>query len=155
MHPYLIRSIRGPHGEILRENSPQIVRRVISPSTASALTEILIKVVEVGTGKNAAVPGYVVAGKTGTSQKIEGKTGGYSHRKVVASFVGFVPAHSPQLAILVTIDEPKVGSWGGTLAAPVFAEVAREALHYLKMRSSAGGTFKVAAEKVNEAVQTN
>lgn len=155
MHPYVVASIRGPHGEILRENAPQVLRRVISPATASTLTDILTKVVENGSGKNAAIPGFAVAGKTGTAQKLEGKTGEYSHHKVVASFVGFVPAQSPRLAILVTIDEPKVGSWGGTLAAPVFAEVAKESLQYLEMRPSAGSASKIAGDKVNEAARAN
>jgi len=150
MHPYLIRSIRGPHGEIVRENSPQLVRRVISSSTASKLTHILVKAVEEGTGKNAAVPGYRVAGKTGTSQKIDRRTGQYSHDQVIASFLGFIPARSPQLAILVTIDEPKVSSWGGTLAAPVFAEAARESLHYLRMRPSEGEPFPGTVRRSHE-----
>jgi cell division protein FtsI (penicillin-binding protein 3) len=155
MRPYVIKSIRGPYGEILRETSPRIVRRTISPATASTLTDILEKVVERGTGKNAAVPGYRLAGKTGTSQKLERSTGGYSHQKVVASFVGFVPVHAPRLAILVTIDEPKVGSWGGTLAAPVFAEVAEEALHYLEMRPSDGNALIVRGKKANEVAGLN
>jgi len=96
-----------------------------------------------------------LAGKTGTSQKLERSTGGYSHQKVVASFVGFVPAHAPRLAILVTIDEPKVGSWGGTLAAPVFAEVAEEALHYLEMRPSDGNVLIVRGKKANEVAGLN
>ena len=155
MHPYVVASIRGPHGEILRENAPQVLRRVISLATASTLTDILTKVVENGSGKNAAIPGFAVAGKTGTAQKLEGKTGEYSHHKVVASFVGFVPAQSPRLAILVTIDEPKVGSWGGTLAAPVFAEVAKESLQYLEMRPSAGSASLIAGDKVNEAARAD
>jgi len=155
MRPYLIKGIRGPYGEILRETSPRIVHRTISPATASTLTDILEKVVEDGTGKNAAIPGYKVAGKTGTSQKLERSTGGYSHHKVVASFVGFVPAHAPRLAILVTIDEPKVGSWGGALAAPVFAEVAEEALHYLGMRPSEGNALAVGGKKVDAVAGLN
>jgi len=155
MRPYLIKGIRGPYGEILRETSPRIVHRTISPATASTLTDILEKVVEDGTGKNAAIPGYKVAGKTGTSQKLERSTGGYSHHKVVASFAGFVPAHAPRLAILVTIDEPKVGSWGGALAAPVFAEVAEEALHYLGMRPSEGNALAVGGKKVDAVAGLN
>jgi cell division protein FtsI (penicillin-binding protein 3) len=138
MRPYLIQTIRGPHGEIIRESSPQIIRRSISPATASTMTDMLIQVVQQGTGRNAAIPGYTVAGKTGTSQKLEGRTGGYSHSKVVASFAGFVPAHSPRLAVLVTIDEPKIGSWGGTLAAPVFAEVAQQSMLHLETRFREG-----------------
>ena len=155
MRPYLIKGIRGPYGEILRETSPRVVSRVISPATASTLTNILEKVVEKGTGKNAAIPGYKVAGKTGTSQKLERSTGGYSHHKVVASFAGFVPAHAPRLAVLVTIDEPKVGSWGGALAAPVFAEVAEEALHYLEMRPSDGNAPVTGGKKANEIAGLN
>lgn len=135
MRPSVVKCIRSPEGERIWENSPQVVRQVVSPATCSALTQILTKVVEDGTGQKAAVPGYVVAGKTGTSQKIDGKKGAYSHHKVVASFVGFVPSQSPRVAILVTIDEPKVGSWGGTLAAPIFAQVAQETMAYLSARS--------------------
>ncbi len=155
MRPYLIKGIRGPYGEILRETSPRVVRRIISPATATTLTDILERVVQKGTGTNAAIPGYRVAGKTGTSQKLERSTGGYSHHKVVASFAGFVPAHAPRLAVLVTIDEPKVGSWGGALAAPIFAEVAKEALHYLEMRPSAGNTRVVGGKKANEIAGLN
>jgi cell division protein FtsI (penicillin-binding protein 3) len=155
MHPYLIQTIRGPHGEIIRESSPQIIRRPISPATASTLTEMLTKVVKEGTGKNAAIPGYTVAGKTGTSQKIEGKTGGYSHQKVVASFVGFVPAHSARLAILVTVDEPKIGSWGGTLAAPVFAEVAQQSMLHLETQSRGGGARAVGGKRADASARAD
>jgi cell division protein FtsI (penicillin-binding protein 3) len=155
MRPYLIKSLRGPYGEILRETSPRIIRRVVSPATASMLTDILVKVVKDGTGKNAGVPGYEVAGKTGTAQKLERSTGLYSHHKVVASFAGFVPAHSPKLAILVVIDEPKVGSWGGTLAAPVFAEVAEESLHYLEMRPTKGIPITAGEKGSHEVARLN
>jgi cell division protein FtsI (penicillin-binding protein 3) len=88
-------------------------------------------VVARGTGQEAAVPGFPVAGKTGTAQKLDRETGGYSPTKVIASFVGYVPANSPRLAILVVIDEPRGTAWGGTVAAPVFREIAHEVLSYL------------------------
>ena len=88
---------------------------------------------ERGTGKPAAVEGYTVAGKTGTAQKIDRQRGGYSDREVLASFVGYVPAEAPQLALLVIIDEPKKGRWGSQAAAPVFRRIAQQALHYLQI----------------------
>jgi len=82
------------------------------------------------------VPDYAVGGKTGTAQKIDPATGRYSHRKVVASFVGTVPADAPRLVILVVIDEPETLRWGGSIAAPAFREIAREAMHYLQVPPS-------------------
>jgi cell division protein FtsI (penicillin-binding protein 3) len=90
-------------------------------------------VVEEGTGKEAALEGYSVAGKTGTAQKVDPATGRYSHQKVVASFVGAVPAEAPRLVILVLIDEPETLRWGAAIAAPTFREIAREALKYLQV----------------------
>jgi len=77
-----------------------------------------------------------VAGKTGTAQKVDPVTGRYSHQRVVASFVGAVPAESPRLVILVTIDEPEILRWGGSVAAPTFREIARDALQYLRVPPS-------------------
>jgi len=113
--------------------APQARHRVLSPQTLERINEILVGVVERGTGKQAAVEGYTVAGKTGTAQKVE--RGGYSHSKVLASFVGYVPAEVPQLAILVLIDEPQRAKWGGEAAAPVFKRVAQQALYYLQVPS--------------------
>jgi cell division protein FtsI/penicillin-binding protein 2 len=87
-------------------------------------------VVQEGSGTTAQIPGYKVAGKTGTAAKPE-PTGGYSDTRYVASFVGFVPASRPRLVVLVTVDEPKGAIWGGVVAAPVFAEIAQFALQYL------------------------
>jgi cell division protein FtsI (penicillin-binding protein 3) len=89
--------------------------------------------VERGTGQEAALSGYLVAGKTGTAQKVDRETGRYSRTKVVASFVGYVPAENPRLAILVLIDEPQRSAWGGSVAAPVFRNVAQEVLPYLEI----------------------
>jgi len=113
--------------------APQARHRVLSPQTLERINEILVGVVERGTGKQAAVEGYTVAGKTGTAQKVE--RGGYSHSKILASFAGYVPAEVPQLAILVLIDEPQRAKWGGEAAAPVFKRVAQQALYYLQIPS--------------------
>jgi cell division protein FtsI (penicillin-binding protein 3) len=88
---------------------------------------------EGGTGLNAVVDGYLVAGKTGTAQKVDPMTKCYSATKRTASFVGFVPADNPRLTILVVIDEPKTSSYGGVVAAPAFREIAHQSLCYLKV----------------------
>lgn len=113
--------------------APQARQRVLSPQTLERMNDILVGVVERGTGKQAAVEGYTVAGKTGTAQKVE--RGGYSHSKVLAAFVGYVPAEAPQLAILAIIDEPQRAKWGGEAAAPVFKRVAQQALYSLQVPS--------------------
>ena len=117
---------------------------MISPETARRLTAILVEAVERGTGKAAAVPGYTVAGKTGTAQKLDRETGLYSRTKVVASFAGFVPAEAPRLAILVVLDEPALDRWGGSSAGPAFREIAREVLGYLNVPPSPGRRVQVA-----------
>ncbi len=99
-------------------------RRVVSPQTALEMTKMLTGVVSDGTGACAAIPGYIVAGKTGTSRKAV--DGGYSHG-TMASFIGFAPAQHPRLAAIVVLDEPS-SQYGGTAAAPVFAGVMQFAL---------------------------
>ena len=136
LRPHVVRSLRTQDGGITRNVEPVVVRRVISEQTSRTLLEMLTSVVEEGTGKEAAVPGYSVAGKTGTAQKVEPATGRYSHRKIVASFVGAIPAEAPRLVILVMIDEPETMRWGGSIAAPTFREIARDAVKYLKVPPS-------------------
>jgi cell division protein FtsI/penicillin-binding protein 2 len=104
-------------------------RRVISAGVARQVLDMLRGVVVRGSGAKAAVDGYQVAGKTGTAAKPEGH--GYSRKKYVASFAGIVPASRPRLVILVAVDEPHGNIYGGTVAAPAFAEIARFALPYL------------------------
>jgi cell division protein FtsI (penicillin-binding protein 3) len=105
-------------------------RRVISEKTAGIMRDMLKQVVAPGgTGTKAAVEGYCVAGKTGTSQKID--QGGYSHSKIIASFAGFVPADDPRLAIIVLVDEPQRMRYGGEIAAPAFSRMANAMLNYL------------------------
>jgi membrane peptidoglycan carboxypeptidase len=120
---------------VVKESKPLAVRRVLQPETVDTLTEILKGVVREGTGKHAVVPGYVVAGKTGTAQKVDA-SGRYSMIDHVASFVGFVPASRPALVILVSLDTPRgARNEGGDVAAPVFARVAEQALRYLAVPS--------------------
>ena len=111
--------------------APKVVRRTVSADTAATLTSIMEQVVTDGTAKRAAISGYTVAGKTGTAQKLI--QGQYSHSDHYASFVGFVPATNPVFAIVVVIDAAKGpnGDHGGTVAAPIFKNIAEPALRYL------------------------
>lgn len=107
---------------------------VISAETAKHVTEMMVSVTEPGgTATAAAIPGYQVAGKTGTAQKIDPVTGAYSRSLHVASFVGFVPAQNPDLVALVVVDEPKGSPFGGVVAAPAFQQIAMAALSARKV----------------------
>ncbi|HZP37912.1 MAG TPA: penicillin-binding transpeptidase domain-containing protein [Methylomirabilota bacterium] len=131
MQPQIIRAVLDGQGREVRSFEPIAVRQVISPDTARTLTEMMVNVVKNGTGHNAAIPGYDVAGKTGTAQKMDPATKRYSRAPGVLSFVGFVPADDPRLAMIVLLDEPKNEKWGSEAAAPIFAAIGREALRYL------------------------
>jgi len=136
VRPHIMRMVRDREGKLLRAASLESGRRVVSSATAAALMRMMVRTVENGTGKEAALPGYVVAGKTGTAEK-PGPGGGYLPGRYVASFVGFAPVPRPRLAILVVLDEPKGAYYGGTVAAPVFREIAGRALWYLRVPPSA------------------
>ena len=133
LQPHLVERVEGG-----KRAEPER-RRVLSERTAEQITRMLRGVVEEGSGLTARVPGYRVAGKTGTAAKPE-PTGGYSTSRYVASFVGFVPASRPRLVVLVTVDEPKGVIWGGTVAGPAFAEIAQFALQYLEIPPDAPGS---------------
>lgn len=129
MNPILIKRVTTATGELVREAIPRVRRRVVSPGVARMISELLVAVTEgEGTGVEAAIDGYKVAGKTGTAQKTDPATGRYSHDRYIASFVGFVPADKPVVALAVTIDEPMVDHAGGAVAAPIFRRVAKMAL---------------------------
>jgi cell division protein FtsI/penicillin-binding protein 2 len=113
--------------------APAKRRQVVTTAVADELMVMLHNVVDEGTGTAAEIPGYTVAGKTGTAQKPDLKTGGYSTYNYVASFVGIVPASSPRLVILVTVDEPRGSIWGGVVAAPAFQQIALDCLRYLEV----------------------
>jgi cell division protein FtsI (penicillin-binding protein 3) len=136
MKPYIVSEIRDAGGRLVKQSVPQVKRRIISAQTARTLTRILEGVVTEGTGTKAAVPGFRVAGKTGTAQKIDPRTGAYSPTQFVGSFVGYVPAEDPRLAMIVVIDEPQTEAWGGAVAAPVFRRVAEQVLPYLGVTSN-------------------
>ncbi|MBO7298331.1 MAG: penicillin-binding protein 2 [Kiritimatiellae bacterium] len=132
--PYLVRQIQSPTGEIILENKKEAVGRVISEETAEIMRNLLVGVTDRsigGTGRRAKIPGYTVAGKTGTAQKVINKK--YSTTDYTASFVGFFPAENPEITILVGFDSPKPLHQGGTVAAPVFAELGKFIADYLNI----------------------
>lgn len=134
LKPKIVKSILNKNDKTKEEfQSPQIIKRVMSATVArDIMNPILIKVVTEGTGKNAMLLEYEVAGKTGTSQKPYNKGGQYSHDKYVGSFVAYAPAKNPRICVLVMINEPQNGAYyGGTVAAPVVKEIIRRSLLYL------------------------
>src|SRR5499427_4002196 len=133
MRPHIVRAVVDGQGRSVRTFEPRVVRQVITPETARVLTRMMTAVVRDGTGHNAAIPGYEVAGKTGTAQKLDPGTRRYSRAPGVLSFVGFVPADDPRLAMLVMLDEPKNEKWGSEAAAPMFSAIGREALRYMNV----------------------
>ena len=127
VQPRIVRALR--RGTTRTEVAPLDLRRVISRGTAAELTAIMEQVVERGTATAAQVPGYTIAGKTGTASKLV--NGRYSQTDYHASFVGFVPSRQPAFTILVVVDAPHAGShYGGSVAAPIFQRIADAALRH-------------------------
>jgi cell division protein FtsI/penicillin-binding protein 2 len=136
--PHLVDHVRG-----VRPRRPAH-RRIVSRGVSRELVDMLEGVVSAqGTGGEAAIPGYTVAGKTGTASKPDAQ-GGYSDTKYVASFVGIVPASKPRLVVLVSIDEPQGQIFGGVVAAPAFQDIAKFALQYLDVAPDDPGSLNTA-----------
>ena len=133
MKPFIVDEIVDEKGIIVKKNYITIKRRVISENCAKLMTDLLIDVVENGSGQPAIINGYSVAGKTGTSQKhIPGEVG-YSHTQFISSFVGYAPAHNPEVVVLLVIDEPKGAYYGAQVAAPSFKNITEKILRYLEI----------------------
>ncbi|MFO0752302.1 MAG: penicillin-binding protein 2 [Thermodesulfovibrionales bacterium] len=131
--PYVVAEIRSPSGHTLYRAAPER-KRIFSEKTIGTFRQILKTVTEEGgTATGAAVDGNQVAGKTGTAQLIDPKTKRYSKDKFVSSFVGFVPADAPKIAMIVVIHEPKGAHYGGVVAGPVFKQIANESLSYMSV----------------------
>jgi len=151
MRPYVARQVVSPSGEVLLENQPQVVRRVISERTSKLLAAMLSDVTnEGGTGAMANIEGFEVAGKTGTAQKADPVHGGYS-KKRVGSFIGFVPANDPRLVALVLIDEPEAQVYGGVVAAPAFRNIALGALRRLAVAPARATPVSATAKQMDLA----
>lgn len=126
MQPLLVRELDHADGSVWGRYQPRVLRAVVRPETARQVREAMRDVVEYGTGREAALPGYTIAGKTGTAQKSDGHR--YLPGRLYCSFVGMVPAEKPGLVIAVAVDEPANSEYGGVVAAPVFREIAEQAV---------------------------
>jgi cell division protein FtsI (penicillin-binding protein 3) len=135
------------HGATIEEVKPRVRRQVIPRKTAKLVAQMLTAVTEPGgTAMEAAVDGYLVAGKTGTAQKADYVHGGYAKDQWLASFIGFVPAERPAVVISVVIDEPVIAHYGGTVAGPVFRRIAEVTLRHLGI-APAGRREEIVANK--------
>jgi len=149
VYPHLVEKIVDHTNDQTTTMERKVKRRVISEKTAAALREMMVGVTTEGTGTRARVPGFSVGGKTGTAQKVDTVTGGYSPDKFVSSFAGFAPTDKPRLVVLITLDEPVGDAYGGLLAAPVFAEIVEQSLRYLHVpRTHSAASVAVKPEPV-------
>ena len=135
--PRIVKSITESNGKTVTTFSPIVLRQVISSQTATMIGDALRGVVsDRGTAAAAAVPGFTIAGKTGTAQKVDPK-GGYEHGKYVVSFTGYLPADHPEFVGLVVLDDARTSkpelNYGGLVAGPIFARVAEKAARYLDL----------------------
>lgn len=130
--PYIVDKITTPEGQLVQQQKPTPIRQVITKATALQMTKILEQVVSDGTGHLAQISGINVAGKTGTAQKVDPKTGAYSATDFIASFTAYAPAEDPKIAVLVIIDTPKAGDshQGGALGGPPSKAIIEGALQY-------------------------
>ncbi len=135
VRPHVLRAVRDAEGRALAVTSPSPGRRAASSAVAQRVVAMLEEAVQRGTGTQARIEGYRVAGKTGTAQK-PAPSGGYLSDAYVASFLGILPVDHPQLAVLVVLDSPKGDYFGGVVAAPVFRAVASQLLWHLRIAPS-------------------
>ena len=133
LKPYYVQDVTATSGEVLEHHEKEVVRQVITPETSALIRKYLTGVVDSGSGRNAAIPGYSVGGKTGTSQKYD-ENGKVSSTLLVASFVGFAPANDPEYLCMIIVDEPQVPVvYGSTVAAPYVQQVLKNVLTYFSV----------------------
>lgn len=131
MKPFLVKALLDDEGNVVKKTVPTVVRQVISQKTSEQMCIMLENTVSSGTGQNAYIKGYRVAGKTGTSEKLPRGNGKY-----ISSFIAFAPANDPKVACLVVLDEPSNGQYyGGAIAAPVVAKILEDTLRYMGVES--------------------
>ncbi len=148
VQPKLVRALIHPDGS-MQPTQPSRKHRVLSTAVASQLNAMLQKVVSVGTGTAAFVPGYLVAGKTGTSQIASRTTASFISGAYNASFVGFAPADHPILSTIVVIQRPRTSIFGGVISAPVFQRVMAYALHHYNIPLTTQNAQKVTPGKTS------
>lgn len=157
MRPYVVKAAYNAAGDPILIHTPEVRRRVISPDVAHAVNSLLQGVVNGpdGTGRLAKVGDFVVAGKTGTAQMVDPRTGAYYQHRLVASFVGFVPAGNPRLVILVVLYNVGHGHYGGLVAAPVFSRIASAALRDMNVAPPAPGYDVASLLPIVDTIRTD
>ncbi|XID95330.1 penicillin-binding transpeptidase domain-containing protein [Paenibacillaceae bacterium WGS1546] len=162
MQPHIVKSISDPNTGEKTVTEPKLVRQVISAETSRQVGEYLETVVsdqEIGTGRSAFTPGYRIAGKTGTAQKVV-QSGGYAKNKYVVSFIGYAPVENPKVVLYVVVDEPQIdNAGGGAVAGPIFKEIMVKSLEHLGIEPKQDkrddhGTSSSAEGKSAEATQS-
>lgn len=153
MRPYIVKKEFSPSGNVVYEGMPSAVRQVVSEKTAKRLTKLFMGVVEKGTGVDAKIAGFSIAGKTGTAQRLV--NGEYSSSSHNSSFIGYFPAEDPVILIAVILDNPKSGEYyGGKVAAPVFQKIATRLISYYGITNNFNPDFlNVNAYKTNETIR--
>ena len=135
MRPFVVKYVKDNDGNIIREFKPHLIRRVISEEAALEMRQLLLGVIERGTGKRAKLKGYKACGKTGTAQKVDTNRR-YAKDKYIASFIGFAPYEDPRVSLVVCVDEPKGKHFGGSVAAPAFKHIMEKILKYMEVKPS-------------------
>lgn len=159
LKPHIVKELRDPHtGAIVKRYQPEVVRRVVSEATAKRTRDILETVVtsKEGTGQAYNIPGYHVAGKTGTAQKYNEETGKILEGHYIVSFIGFAPKDKPRLLIYVMVDDPVTdepyGVWGGLMVKPIFNSVMERSLQYLQQTPDISQAKEVKAKPAEKSM---
>ncbi len=133
LRPHVVKEIRDPDGQVVSESSREVIRQVISADTSRQVSLIMEGVIKEGSGVNAYIEGYRIAGKTGTAQKV-GPGGNYIPGEYILSFIGFAPLEDPQILLYVAVDGAKRGpQWGSQVSAPLFRNIMKDVLSYLEI----------------------
>ncbi|MBL7155605.1 MAG: penicillin-binding protein [Candidatus Omnitrophica bacterium] len=139
MRPYIVKKHFNEEGALVRENKPKALRSVISKEAATQVKELLLGVIERGTGKRASLDNFKACGKTGTAQKVNPR-GGYYKNRYIASFIGFAPYDKPTVSLVVCVDEPRGKYFGGQVGAPAFKNIMEKILAYAEVESPRDAT---------------
>jgi len=133
LRPHVVKEIRDPDGQVVSKSSREVIRQVISADTSRQVSLIMEGVIKEGSGVNAYIEGYRIAGKTGTAQKV-GPEGNYIPGEYILSFIGFAPLEDPQILLYVAVDGAKRGpQWGSQVSAPLFRNIMKDVLSYLEI----------------------
>ena len=158
MKPYLAKAIVSPSGKVIKSFSPTVVRaNLLPPGVDAEVNNTMELDVSQGIDTSGIIPGYDVAGKTGTAQVVDPKTGQYYNNRFIVSFIGYAPGWDPQIEVYVTVYWPKTpeaNTWGSTIATPIARDILKDCLQYYHIPPQGAATSLAAANGVDAADQT-